>query len=180
MIKQKTILVLILYIISVTEISTQVFEGYTLYSTYNNIQNSSILISNNEDVIQAWEHENSPASMPYLIPDSSIIYPYMVESPTMVAGGVGGGVQKILCYEIPASTNWSGKLSQPFNPTEFNVISKKHLKKKFDAYSCYQDEVRPGNHPRSIDSLKSLAKYRGNSVGSEFAEAHVLVRNIIH
>jgi len=95
MIKQKTILVLILYIISVTEISTQVFEGYTLYSTYNTIQNSSILISNNEDVIQAWVHENGPASMPYLMPDSSIIYPYRVPNPSMIAPGVGGGIQRI-------------------------------------------------------------------------------------
>ncbi len=32
--------------------------------------------------------------MPYLLPDSSIIYPYRVPNPTMDAGGVGGGVQK--------------------------------------------------------------------------------------
>ena len=30
--------------------------------------------------------------MPYLLADSSIIYPYRVESPTMSAAGVGGGV----------------------------------------------------------------------------------------
>ena len=105
--------------------------------------------------------------------------------PTHIARGIKdkpiwAGVQKILCYEIPSSTNWSGKLSQPFNPTEFNIITKKHLKKKSDAYACYKDEVRPGNHPRSIDSIKSLAEYRGNSVGAEFAEAHVLIRNIIN
>jgi hypothetical protein len=32
--------------------------------------------------------------MPYLQPDSSIVYPYRVANPTMVAGGVGGGIQK--------------------------------------------------------------------------------------
>ena len=29
------------------------------------------------------------------MPDSSIIYPYIVEGPTMANGGVGGGIQKI-------------------------------------------------------------------------------------
>ena len=93
---------------------------------------------------------------------------------------IWASVEKILCYEIPSSTNWSGKLDQPFHPTEFNVISKNNLQTKFDAYSSYSDEVRPGNHPRSIDSLQSLAKYRGNSVGAEYAEAYVLIRNIIY
>jgi hypothetical protein len=33
--------------------------------------------------------------MPYLRPDSSIVYPYVVENPSMSAGGVGGGIQII-------------------------------------------------------------------------------------
>ncbi|HIA30230.1 MAG TPA: hypothetical protein EYN82_01120 [Candidatus Marinimicrobia bacterium] len=33
--------------------------------------------------------------MPYLLPDSSIIYPFRVQNPSMNAGGVGGGIQRI-------------------------------------------------------------------------------------
>lgn len=88
------------------------------------------------------------------------------------------GVEKILCYEIPSSTNWSGRLNEIFNPTEFNVISEKNLQKKIDAYDCYKNEVRPGNHPRSIESLKTIAKYRGNSVGVDLAESFVVIRDI--
>jgi len=90
------------------------------------------------------------------------------------------GVEKILCYEVPGTTNWSGRLNESFNPTEYNVISDKHLQKKIQAYSCYKDEVRPGNHPRSINSLKTVARFRGNSVSVDFAEAFVLIRNIMH
>jgi N-acetylglucosamine malate deacetylase 1 len=89
------------------------------------------------------------------------------------------GVQKILCYEVPSSTNWSGRLNENFNPTEFNIISEEDLKNKIDAYNCYKNEVRPGNHPRSIESLKTVAKYRGNSIGTDLAEAFVIIRNII-
>jgi LmbE family N-acetylglucosaminyl deacetylase len=90
------------------------------------------------------------------------------------------GVEKIFCYEIPSSTNWSGILSDSFNPTEYNVISEKHLRQKISAYNCYKNEVRPGNHPRSIESLNKLAQYRGSSVTVDLAEAFVLIRSINH
>tara|TARA_B110000014_G_scaffold8357_1_gene5940 strand:- start:505 stop:1194 length:690 start_codon:yes stop_codon:yes gene_type:complete len=90
------------------------------------------------------------------------------------------GVEKILCYEIPSSTNWSGKLNESFNPTEFNVISDNDLERKIQAYNCYKDEVRSGNHPRSSESLRTNSKYRGNSIGRELCEAFVMIRNIMH
>lgn len=90
------------------------------------------------------------------------------------------GVEKILCYEIPSSTHWSGRLNESFHPTEFNVISETDLDKKICAYASYKDEVTSGNHPRSVESLKSVAKFRGNSIGTEFCEAFVMIRNIIY
>ena len=49
--------------------------------------------------VNTWPHSNGPASMPYLMPDSTIIYPFRVPNPTMEAGGVGGGIQ---------SQSWDG------------------------------------------------------------------------
>ena len=88
------------------------------------------------------------------------------------------GVEKILCYEIVSSTNWSGRLDENFNPTEFNVVSKNDVDKKINAYKCYKDEIRPENHPRSMDGLITLAKHHGNSIGVKYAEAFVVIRNI--
>jgi len=88
------------------------------------------------------------------------------------------GVEKILCYEIQSSTNWSGRLDKPFDATEHRIISEKNLKTKLNAYACYKKELRTGYHPRSLDSLVTLAKFRGNSVGHEFAEAFMIIRNI--
>ena len=95
MIKCNWALILFLHIIFITFLHAQIFDGFILFSTYNNTQNSSLLISNNQNIIHTWEHENGPASMPYLMPDSSIIYPYKVQNPSMAAGGVGGGIQRI-------------------------------------------------------------------------------------
>ena len=80
-------------------ISAEAFDGYTLFTPFSSSElhgRMTMLIDNDHNIIHTWPHDFLPASMPYLLADSSIIYPYMVESPTMIAGGVGGGVQKVL------------------------------------------------------------------------------------
>ena len=73
----------------------QAFDGYTLFTPKSAGEDgaSTYLINNDYDILHSWSHDQGPASMPYLLPDSSIIYPYRVPFPTMDAGGVGGGVQ---------------------------------------------------------------------------------------
>ena len=46
--------------------------------------------------------------MPYLLPDSTLVYPYRVESPTMGAGGVGGGISK---YSWNGDLLWNFEIS---------------------------------------------------------------------
>ena len=85
-----------IYIILLTNMEAEIFEGYTLFTPLDYSQESVItyLIDNDYNIIQNWYHDYGPASMPYLMPDSSIIYPFRVPFPTMEAGGVGGGIQK--------------------------------------------------------------------------------------
>ena len=81
----------------------EVFDGYTLF-TPKSVQEDGAtthLINNNYEILHTWSHDYGPASMPYLLHDGSIIYPYRVLNPTMEAGGVGGGIQKI---------SWDGDL----------------------------------------------------------------------
>ena len=84
-------------------IIAQAFEGYTLYSPTGsgNINGVSYLIDNELNIINTWTHSRGAASMPYLLQDSSIIYPHTVANPTMSTGGVGGGIAKI---------TWSGDI----------------------------------------------------------------------
>ena len=91
-----------LFIILYSFIFMQEFDGYTLFTpSASNIDVETILMDNDYNFINVWSHDFNPASMPYLLPDSSIIYPYKVDFPTMAAGGVGGGIQKI---------SWSGDI----------------------------------------------------------------------
>ncbi len=74
----------------------EVFDGYTLFTPKSAQEDgaSTHLMNNDYEILHSWYHEYGPASMPYLLPDSSIIYPYRVPNPTMDAGGVGGGIEK--------------------------------------------------------------------------------------
>ena len=74
----------------------EVFDGYTLFTPKSAQEDgaSTHLMNNDHEILHSWSHDQGPASMPYLLPDSSIIYPYRVPNPTMDAGGVGGGIEK--------------------------------------------------------------------------------------
>ena len=52
------------------------------------------LVDNDLNVINTWSHPRGAASMPYLMPDSTLWFPYRVPNPTMGTGGVGGGISK--------------------------------------------------------------------------------------
>lgn len=80
--------------------SQDVYEGYTLFTpNFTGLgsggETSSILLDNSTNAIHTWDHSRGPASMPYLLPDSTLIYPYKVQNPTMSNGGVGGGIQHL-------------------------------------------------------------------------------------
>ncbi len=94
---------------------SQAFNGYAIFSptaggTGSTINGTSFLINNDLDIIHTWNHSRGVASMPYLLPDSSIIYPYRVPNPTMINGGVGGGIAHIdwennILWEYTVSNN---------------------------------------------------------------------------
>ena len=88
---------LIIFVLSsLVFINAQVYEGYTLFTPMSAFDDdaTTYFMNNDFDILHTWTHDQGPASMPYLLQDSSIIYPYRVAFPTMVAGGVGGGIQK--------------------------------------------------------------------------------------
>ena len=73
----------------------EVFDGHVLFTPLNSAEEgaTTYLMNNDFETLQSWSHEQGPASMPYLLEDGSIIYPYRVPFPSMEAGGVGGGIQ---------------------------------------------------------------------------------------
>jgi LmbE family N-acetylglucosaminyl deacetylase len=90
----------------------------------------------------------------------------------------GYPVRRILCFEIASSTEWQSPLAHaPFTPNYFVDISES-LTAKLDAIRAYKSELRPWPHPRSVQAIEHLARWRGASIGCAAAEAFMVARLI--
>ena len=88
-------------------------------------------------------------------------------------------VKELLFFEVPSSTEWRPASSGIyFTPNYFYDVSE-HISKKMAALSAYLPEMRNFPHPRSVDAVNHLARWRGATVGCEAAEAFMLGRCIV-
>ena len=81
-------------------------------------------------------------------------------------------VKRLLSYEVPSSTEWGAPV---FYPNVFNEIV---WDKKLKLLLPYQNEMRPWPHPRSPQGIRTLAMWRGATIGVPYAEAFELIREI--
>jgi LmbE family N-acetylglucosaminyl deacetylase len=88
-------------------------------------------------------------------------------------------VQKLLCYETLSETEWSPPFgNDAFIPTVFVDITN-YLELKLKAMACYQAELKQAPHPRSLEVIESLARFRGATVNLLAAESFMLMREIV-
>ena len=81
----------------------------------------------------------------------------------------------VLSYETLSETHWNAPNIEPnFIPNFYFDISSR-IKKKLKVLSLYKSQIK-NNESRSIESVKSLAKFRGSQNGCKFAEAFQLIR----
>jgi len=73
--------------------ATGAFVGYTLFSALG--ERTTELIDINNQVVHSWSHPCSPASIPYLLDDGSILRPCQVANPPLRGGATGGRIQRI-------------------------------------------------------------------------------------
>lgn len=86
-------------------------------------------------------------------------------------------LKKLLFYEEPQNT---GDNSTPyyFIPNYFVDISA-YIETKIQALNMYKSEEKKFPHPRSAKTLKMAAAARGNVIGVKYAEAFMLIKEII-
>ena len=86
--------------------------------------------------------------------------------------------REIRLFEINSSTDYGHKdITGDFTPNLFINISKT-WDSKLQALYAYTLEMREYPHSRSFESIKNLAKRRGNQVGIEMAEAFQILRRV--
>lgn len=90
----------------------------------------------------------------------------------------GRSVKRLLSYEVASSTEWqtpnSGSLFQP----NWFVDITETLARKIEALRSYPSELKEWPHPRSVEAVINMARYRGSQVGVHAAEAYCLLRKI--
>lgn len=90
----------------------------------------------------------------------------------------GASVRSLFFFEVPSSTEWQPPGSAaPFEPSAFFDISST-LQRKLAALDAYSAEMRDWPHPRSLQAIEHLARWRGATVGMEAAEAFVVGRQL--
>jgi len=89
------------------------------------------------------------------------------------------GVRRILSYETLSSTEAAAPdHTRAFIPNVFNDITL-YLERKIDIMALYESETHDDPMPRGPSSIRALARYRGAAIGVKYAEAFVLVREIL-
>jgi LmbE family N-acetylglucosaminyl deacetylase len=65
-----------------------------------------------------------------------------------------------------------------FKPNYYVDITK-YIQKKIDVFAEYDSEFRTDIHPRNQEGIRTQAQFRGHEVGLEYAEAFILVKDVI-
>lgn len=74
--------------------------------------------------------------------------------------------------EVLSSSDWSVNTAlKAFAPNVFIEIGETGVKKKVETLKLYRGVMRPYPHPRSEETIKGLAAYRGSQSGCDYAEA---------
>ena len=88
------------------------------------------------------------------------------------------GIKRILCYEVPSSTEQSPPLNYLAFLPNYYLNIEKYLPTKLKALHCYQREKRQFPHPRSDKAVEILAMKRGSEVGINAAEAFTVLKEL--
>jgi LmbE family N-acetylglucosaminyl deacetylase len=87
------------------------------------------------------------------------------------------GIRRILACEIPSETDSGSSTAPPFNPQVFSDISKT-LERKLEIVKLFETELHAEPLPRSLTSVRALARTRGATIGVDYAESFTLIREI--
>ncbi|QPC47654.1 PIG-L deacetylase family protein [Mangrovibacillus cuniculi] len=88
-------------------------------------------------------------------------------------------VKEIYSYETLSETEWDApNTTNAFMPNTWVDITQ-FIDVKKSAMSVFKSQVHSFPHPRSIQALENLSKYRGSNMGLKNAEAFMTIRRLV-
>jgi LmbE family N-acetylglucosaminyl deacetylase len=89
------------------------------------------------------------------------------------------GVKRVLCYETLSSTDAAPpRWDRAFLPNIYADITP-YIDRKVEVMEMYGSEIHADPMPRGASAIRALARYRGTTISTEYAEAFMLVREIM-
>ena len=85
-------------------------------------------------------------------------------------------IKKVLMMEVLSETNFS-VCTEGFSPNYFVDISD-FMDKKIDIMKIYKQEMGAHPFPRSEESIRALGVLRGSTVGCQYAESFMVLRDV--
>jgi LmbE family N-acetylglucosaminyl deacetylase len=87
-------------------------------------------------------------------------------------------LRRLAVFDTASSTEWGWPTAAAaFTPTLFVDVTD-FLETKLAAMACYESELRPYPHPRSLRALRERAAYWGSRVGCAAAEPFQILREV--
>jgi len=88
-------------------------------------------------------------------------------------------VTRVLAFETLSSTEANiPHIDANFVPNVFNDVTE-FIEHKLAIMALYKSELQDEPHPRSIEGIRALSRYRGITVGVPYAEAFMLCRELL-
>lgn len=88
------------------------------------------------------------------------------------------GVSRLVSYETISSTDAMPPNGHTFFLPNVYCDITPYIERKLEIMSLYKSEVHQYPLPRSLDSIKALARFRGATVAAGYAEAFTLLREV--
>ena len=86
-------------------------------------------------------------------------------------------IEEIYSFYTVGATDWGYPRS--FMPDTWIGFDESIMRRKKEAFACYETELCDYPHPRSLRAIENLAKTTGNQCCMEYAEAFETIRRVI-
>ena len=94
----------------------------------------------------------------------------------LIVGRPGkSSINGVLSFEIPSSTDLAYRSASPFGPN-ISIDITGFLPRKLEALSKYSLEIPSTSHPRSLEAIERLARWRGDQNGMDASEVFEVQR----
>tara|TARA_B100000768_G_scaffold181879_1_gene207099 strand:+ start:1669 stop:2337 length:669 start_codon:yes stop_codon:yes gene_type:complete len=95
---------------------------------------------------------------------------------TRPVGSVGESIEIVAAYETLSETHWNAPHIEPNFTPNWVVNITDQVDKKLEALGCFESQIHPFPHPRSIEAARGLSVFRGTQAGFAYGESFHIIR----